>query len=113
MSNIITDLYQQLFGRKGIADGNVIDMAEHGRAGGVSTGQPFKFTRKVDEKVLIDEVDSATTYLGKARMGASTSDPVWQIQKIVTTGTVTEILFADGNENYDNKWTERETLSYS
>jgi len=113
MSNIITDLYQQLFGRKGIADGNVIDMAEHGRVGGVSTGQPFKFTRKVDEKILIDKVDSATIYIGKAKMGASTSDSVWQIQKIVTTGTVTEILYADGDDSYNNKWTEREILSYS
>lgn len=52
MSNIITDLYQQLFGRKGIADGNVIDMAEHGRVGGVSTGQPFKFVKSVSEKIL-------------------------------------------------------------
>jgi hypothetical protein len=110
--SVITDLYKQLFGRKGIADGNVIDMAEHGRAGGVSTGQPFKFVRKVDEKTLIDEVDSTTTYIGKAKTGSSTSDAVWQIKKIVKTGTVTEILFADGDENYDNKWTERETLSY-
>jgi hypothetical protein len=113
MSNIITDLYQQLFGRKGIADGNVIDMAEHGRVGGVSTGQPFKFTRKVDEKVLIDEVDSATVYIGKAKMGASTSDAVWQIQKIVTSGTVIQILYADGDDNYDKKWDDRTTLTYS
>jgi hypothetical protein len=26
-----------------MVDGSVIDMSEHGRAGGVSTGQPFKF----------------------------------------------------------------------
>jgi len=113
MSNIINDLYQQLFGRKGIADGNVIDMAEHGRVGGVSTGQPFKFTRKVDEKILIDEVDNDTIYLGKAKIGASTSDSVWQIQKIVTSGTVTQILYADGDDNFDNKWTERTELTYS
>ena len=44
----ITDLYNNLFGRKGIADGNVIDMAEHGRVGGLSTGQPFKFVTAID-----------------------------------------------------------------
>jgi len=45
---IITDLYKQLFGKKGIADGNVIDMSEHGRVGGLSTGQPFKFVTPID-----------------------------------------------------------------
>lgn len=44
----IIDVYRGLFGRKGIEDGNVIDMAEHGRVGGVSTGQPFKFTVPID-----------------------------------------------------------------
>jgi hypothetical protein len=39
----IIDLYMRLFGRGKIADGSVIDMAEHGRVGGLSTGQPFKF----------------------------------------------------------------------
>lgn len=44
----IIDLYKSLFGRKGIADGSVIDLAEHGRVGGVSTGQPFKFVTPID-----------------------------------------------------------------
>lgn len=38
----ITDLYKLLFGKEHIQDGTVIDMAEHGRVGGVSTGQGFK-----------------------------------------------------------------------
>ena len=78
----ITDLYNNLFGRKGIADGNVIDMAEHGRVGGLSTGQPFKFVAPIDgaeptagtnpsflisknaagEAVYVDTIISGTTY---------------------------------------------------
>jgi len=78
----ITDLYNNLFGRKGIADGNVIDMAEHGRVGGLSTGQPFKFVTAIDgaeptagnnpetilsfnaakQLIYIDEVIAGTTY---------------------------------------------------
>ena len=78
----ITDLYNNLFGRKGIADGNVIDMAEHGRVGGLSTGQPFKFVTAIDgaeptagnnpsylisknaagEAVYVDTIISGTTY---------------------------------------------------
>lgn len=44
------NLYQSLFGRKNApSEGSVIDMSEHGRVGGVSTGQPFKFVSVVDQ----------------------------------------------------------------
>lgn len=109
----VADLYKNLFGRKGIADGNVIDMAEHGRAGGVSTGQPFKMTRGVEEKTLMDEVDSNTLYVGKAAMGVETSTASWQIKKISTSSTVTTIAYADSNDNYDNIWDNRASLTYS
>lgn len=39
----LSDLYMNLFGKGAITDGSVIDMAEHGRVGGVSTGQGFKY----------------------------------------------------------------------
>jgi hypothetical protein len=55
MSVTTIDIYKRLFGRKGIADGNVIDMAEHGRVGGVSTGQPFKFVSNIE----IDPTDTS------------------------------------------------------
>jgi len=42
------DYYRSLFGRKGTTRGADIDMSEHGRVGGVSTGQPFKFTVPID-----------------------------------------------------------------
>ena len=41
-------IYESLFGKNHIQDGTVIDLAEHGRVGGVSTGQPFKFVSSVD-----------------------------------------------------------------
>src|SRR6266567_6555871 len=43
-----TDLYQLLFGKAAIQDGNVIDMAEHNRIGGVSTGKGFKNVQILD-----------------------------------------------------------------
>jgi len=46
--NPITSLYKLLFGRTAMADGDVINMAEHGRVGGISTGQPFKFTSTIN-----------------------------------------------------------------
>jgi len=48
MVNIVS-LYQQLFGRKGPGIGSDIDLAEHGRVGGVSTGQSFKHTSLIDQ----------------------------------------------------------------
>jgi len=41
-------LYTQLFGKRAPVDSGVTDFAEHGRVGGVSTGQPFKFVTPID-----------------------------------------------------------------
>lgn len=61
----------------------------------------------------VHEVNSLLTYLGIAIVAATESDAVWQIRKIETSGGVTSIKYADGNANYDNVWTDRESLSYS
>lgn len=80
----ITDLYRQLFGRKGIEDGNVIEMAEHGRVGGVSTGQPFKYVAPIDPDTgntltggsgtQYTEGDTDSTITGTAMLWEDTSD---------------------------------------
>ncbi len=55
--------------------------------------------------------DANIEYIGKAAIGSSTADEVWQIMKVdCTTGTV--ITWADSNENFDNEFDERENLSY-
>lgn len=66
-----------------------------------------------DLKTLIDEVDASNTYVGYATVGASTGSSVWKIKKIVVSGTVTSVLYADGDSNYDNSWNSRASLSYS
>lgn len=65
------------------------------------------------ESVLIDEVSSLVQYFGFAQAGSSTSAAVWKIKKLMVSGTVTSILFADGNNQYDNVWDNRASLSYS
>lgn len=45
----VPDIYQALFGKKAPTDGSVIDLSEHGRVGGLSTGQAFKHTSVVDK----------------------------------------------------------------
>lgn len=63
--------------------------------------------------VRIDEVDATTTYFGFAAVGSSTASAVWRIKRMTVSGTVTSILFADGNSNFDNVWDNRASLSYS
>lgn len=110
---VISDLYIQLFGKGSIKDGTVIDMAEHGRAGGVSTGQGFKNTKNVEELTYIDVSSSTVTYIGYAKTGIATSSASWQIKKILVSGNVTSISYADGNDDYDNVWDNRDSLTYS
>ena len=69
--------------------------------------------KEVETLTLIDSVDADTTYVGEAKLGAATSDAVWQILKITKSGTVTSILSANGNLRFNNKWTERTSRSYS
>ena len=111
----VVSLYRKLFGRKGPGIGSDIDMAEHGRVGGVNTEQAFKYSRNVEEPLLIDEVDSNTTYVGATKQGSSgtTNTSIWQIKKIAVSGTVTTISYSDGNDDYDNIWDNRASLSYS
>lgn len=109
----INDIYRQIFGRSGTNKGTDIDMSEHGRVGGLSSKQGFKFTRNVEEATVVDKASSSVTYVGTARLGAGTDSAVWQIAKITLSGTVTSVTYADGNDDYDNIWDNRASLSYS
>lgn len=80
----ISDLYQQLFGKNHINDGDVIEFAEHGRVGGLSTGQGFKYTVPIDPSTgnsIGGEVDITTNanYARKyyTNAGAVTDGIVW------------------------------------
>ena len=63
--------------------------------------------------IQIDEIDANTIYIGRAEEGTLSADPYWQIKKISIVGTVTSILWADGDDNFDNVWNNRASLSYS
>jgi hypothetical protein len=53
-------------------------------------------------------------YIGKAAFGSAKSAAVWQIQRLVYTGdNLTDILWADGDTEFDNVWDNRAGLSYS
>lgn len=65
-----------------------------------------------DEIFYWDDTTTANVvYLGYAAGGSATSASVWKIAKVDTSSK--NILLADGNNNYDNKWDDRASLSYS
>jgi len=107
------DLYQILFGKNHIKDGSVIEWAEHGRAGGESTGTSFKGMQEIPLKTIIDETDGSAIYIGEAGHKALTSETKWRICKLVKSGAVTTIFYADGDDGFVKEWDERTTYNYS
>lgn len=61
----------------------------------------------------VDEASATTTYIGKAVVGSSEASSAWQIQRITVSGTVSTFTYADGDENFNNVWNNRASLSYS
>jgi hypothetical protein len=58
-----------------------------------------------------DSVNTHLLYVGTANYGVAEGDLSWRIAQVNTLNG--DVLFADGNENYDNSWTLREGGSYS
>ena len=54
-------------------------------------------------------------YIGLAVPGTATSASIWQIQKLIYDGNdkLTQVLWADGNDSFDNIFDNRAALSYS
>lgn len=62
---------------------------------------------------LVDAVDASTTYIGSSEPGTTTTSALWRIQKILVSGSITTLSWADGNLNFDNIWDNRGSLTYS
>lgn len=86
---------------------------EHGAAGDVSTGRRLKYVQNVPLKKIVDEASETVIYIGEAVPSATTSQALWRIKKIDSTTNPTTIFFADANDNFDNVFDNRASLSYS
>jgi len=62
--------------------------------------------------VRLDEVSSTLSYVGHAAVGTIDSDSDWRIMKLEKTGNITSTTYADGDENFDNVWNDRASLTY-
>lgn len=57
--------------------------------------------------------DSATVnYIGEAAFGSPTSSAVWRIKRLTLTGDSFVLDWAEGNDNFDNIWDNRASLTY-
>ena len=63
--------------------------------------------------VRLDQADSNTLYIGESPTGSAEANSVWRIRKFITAGTVSSFLWADGNQQFDNIWNNRTSLTYS
>lgn len=68
----------------------------------------------IRRQVKFDGEDSTVHYIGETNFGTATSSPTWRIFRLVYSGTGSFTLeYADGNDNFDNVWDDRLSLSYS
>lgn len=65
------------------------------------------------EALRIDEISDNLVYIGYADIGTLDGAPDWAIKRLQKTGVVTSVQWADGNQNYDNIWDDRASLTYS
>lgn len=61
---------------------------------------------------IIDESTEDIIYIGYAKRGSLTTDPVWKIKKIETNAGITTIGFVNGIVNYNFIWDDRATYTY-
>jgi hypothetical protein len=73
----------------------------------------FTKDQKVELTLRLDDAGSGTTYIGDALPSTATDAATWRIKRMVETGPDLEILWADGDANFDNVWDDRAGLSYS
>ena len=86
---------------------------EHSHSGDVSSGRPLKYTQGVPTQVAVDTSTSGTTYVGESAPNTATSSALWRCYKVVVTSTAVTVKFADGNDNFDNIYDDRASLTYS
>jgi hypothetical protein len=77
-------------------------------------GSPGSVSLTVRSDIIDPTVFPEVTYRGDALPGVATSAASWRVQRLTqqSDGDV-EILFADGDDNFDNIWDNRLSLSFS
>ena len=78
-----------------------------------SQGNVVDFGSDSNQAILVADSSIANVeFIGRGAIAAASNASVWQIQRIDNTSGFIS-TWADGNENYDNLWTNVENLSYT
>lgn len=62
---------------------------------------------------LIDNVGGGVTYVGYAPLGVAENAPGWRILRRRTVGTVLVTEYANGSMQFNARWDQRASLTYS
>lgn len=62
---------------------------------------------------IVDKFSTKVTYIGHAKVGAKENEPVWRIKKITDEKDQVTCEYADGDTDFDNSWSKRDTLKYA
>lgn len=71
---------------------------------GTVTPSPTQYALRYDE-------GATYTYIGEAAAGTAEGSALWRVKRL--TNADNTIVWADGNSNFDNIWTNRAGASYS
>lgn len=72
-----------------------------------------KLALPIRASLRLDEVSPTLIYVGEAAFNQPENLPVWRIKRLQTTGTVLKMEWANGNDSFENVWSDRTTLTYS
>ena len=64
-------------------------------------------------KILTDQVNESTTYIGKAYAGSGSDVAVWRVSRLTDSDNDISLLYADGSTSFDKIWDNRAGYSYS
>ena len=62
--------------------------------------------------VRLDEPGGGITYVGDSVPGTAASEGAWRIKRLTETATLLTIQYADGDQDFDNVWDNRASLTY-
>jgi len=66
----------------------------------------------IEPRKLIDEVTQENFYLGVSNNGNNTSRPIWLIKRIWKVGSVWNIGFPNGRQEFKFVWNDRYSYDY-
>ena len=96
-----------------IVRGNLKVVSQDGEY--IDPANPFSVDNALFRMEFAYTSESLLEYIGRAVPNTITSLALWEIRQFVydASSNLLQILWADGNKNFDNIWDDRTSLSYS